>query len=258
MLSLVLCAALSQTPQKVAIAYSSNLGVSAKRAADISAALLDLLIAEGLNPVQSRVPCEDRSCVVYAAKELDASAVISIAFAALGKDTVVDLECMWPDGTQLAQKNFTVGAGDVKLPADVRAFAAAVKQGIAAGPPKAAVAEPPPPVVENDKPKEQKLIPKDEDPPPELIVERPERSRVPGAVVGAGAIAVGVTAVILMALAAADANEANRTVGPGMAAHPRAEAEQLRDSANLKYSASLSAGIAAGALAVTSIVLFAY
>lgn len=251
MLTLVVFAALAQPPQKIAVVHGSNLGVSAKRVADASLLLLDVLKAEKLEPIESRLPCEDRACLLATAKELGTAAVMSMSFAPLSKDTIVSLEAWDAAGRQLSHQTFTLKGADTKLPAEARTFAQAVRKELEA---------PPAVVAKDDTPKETKLVPPPEtgEPPPELIVERPERSRAPAIAVGAGAVAVGVAAVILLALASGESAEANRTVGPMMAAHPKPEADRLISSANTKYTASMATGIGAAALAVTSMVLFVY
>ncbi len=246
-----MCAALAQAPQKIAVVHGSNLGVSAKRVADVSRLLLEVLKAEKLEPLESKLPCEDPACLLATAKELGTAAVVSMSFAPLSKDTIVSLEALDAAGKQLAQQTFTLKASDTKLPQEARAFAQAVRRELEA---------PPAVVAKDDTPKETKLVPppKTAEPPPELVVERPEHSRAPAIAVGVGAVAVGVAAVILLALASGESAEANRTVAPGLAAHPRPEAERLIDSANTKYTASMATGIGAAALAVTSMVLFVY
>ena len=254
MLSVLLCAALSQAPTKVAVVHGSSVGVAAKRVAEGSQLLLQELQAQGVEPVESKLPCDSRPCVVAAGRELGQPAVISISFAPVGRDTVMDLECLRVfDGRTLAQMTFTLRASDTELPSAASSFVSTVKVTLRS----AAVTGATPPAKKPDAPVEAKLTPADA-PRESLMAEQPAHSRAPAIAVGAGAVVVGLVAVVLVALATNDASEANRTVAPGMAAHSRADAEALRSSANSKYTGALGAGLGAGALALTSLVLFVY
>lgn len=254
MLSTLLCVALSQEPTKVAVVHSSNLGVSAKRVAEVTQLLRDLLAAQQLEVVESKLPCENRGCLTTTAVELGTDAVISIAFAPIGKDIVTDLECVRAaDGKTVAQRTFTLKAADVALPPEASEFALAVKSAPLKAPAEPRVVEKQP-----DAPKDTKLTPAVQPQEPELIVERPQHSRAPAITVGVAAIVVAAGAAVLLALANTDANEANRQRSPGIAAHTREESLALASQANTKYTASLVTGIGAGLLAATAMVLFVY
>jgi hypothetical protein len=146
MLSLLLCAVAAQAPSpslRVALVKSSNLGVEKQRAVDLLQSVEELAALEGLEPVGSFEPCEDRGCSLAVARKLDAAAVIAVGLAATGNgDTVMDLECLrTSDGESLAQLTFTVRAAQqAGLVMDHVPFLKGVKKALLA-PPKPVVAE---------------------------------------------------------------------------------------------------------------------
>lgn len=115
MLSLVLCAVVAQGPSlRVAVVRGSNLGFDA----DLVQSVEQLATLDGLEVVAGLEACADQQCLLDTAAALKAAAVISGSLAALGRDTVMDLECLQlPDGASIAQTMFTVRAA---TPAGIR------------------------------------------------------------------------------------------------------------------------------------------
>ena len=181
MLAVALWLTLAQAPaQKIAVVPSANLGVPPKRAAELMKSFVELVRSEGLEPFEAH-PCDGRACVIAAAKEAHATAAVSIAFAAVGKDTIIDLECLAEDGKSLDQTTFTVRGGETKLTIEASSFINEVKRKL----PQPSTSQPPPP---HDGQSVSTLDPPAQ--PPESIEATHLRSRV-----------IGISAAVAAALA---------------------------------------------------------
>lgn len=255
MLTLVLGLALAQAP-KVVVVQSSNLGVSAKRAGELTQLLLDVLAAEKVEAVESKTSCESRVCVIATAKRAGAAGAISLNFASLGKDAVMDLESVdVSNGKAIAQTTFTAKSTDTKLPFEALAFVADTRRALpvpAAAPPK---------VAENDAPKQTSVTPADP-PPSSPVTAEASSSPVPGVRVGLliGTVAVGAAALAMLFAGMAANQEADRTEpgDPTRSVHSRAGAQGWVDVANFRWTVAGGLGTAAAALAVASVLTFAF
>ena len=239
MLSLMVCAALAQAPVKVAVLQSSNLGVAAKRTDELTLQLIALMRANGLEPLESSLPCQNRVCVVAAAKQLEAPAVVSAAFALVGKEVVMDLECIGvDDGKTLVQTTFTSTSTDLKLEPEALKFVYDVKTEVTK---VSAVAEL----------KSPTLVPEPNPTPNPVtgIVEPAPHSRVPGALLGGAAVALGAVSI---AFAVIGLDQRNRVWSSPDAMHSSLtmpQAEQLVFSSNTNFSiGSILGGVATGLL----------
>lgn len=256
MLTLVLCAALSQNP-RVAVVQSSNLGVSPKRSAELTNQLVDLLISEKLDPIDTKVACDNRACLVAAGKKLGAVVVISVALAALGKETVMDLEAVLVDDTKsLSQTTFTAKPGVPALPFEAVSFAADLRRVLGSSTPPST----PKVAVQDDAPKTPALTPEPTPPKPELVTEpaTPSKSLAPGIALGAGAVVAGVVALVMYGIGEPKRRDAVAVdpSGSSMSIHTRSEAEGLASSANILLNMAGTLGITAGALALASMLMF--
>ncbi len=71
--------------------------------------------------------------MLAAGKALEANIVLSVAYALVGKETVVDIEALQlTDGRSLATATFTLGAGKPLTAADVAGFVKQLKDGASA------------------------------------------------------------------------------------------------------------------------------
>ncbi len=254
MLALVLGLALSQAP-KVVVVQTSNLGVSAKRTGELTQLLLELLKAEKLDAVEAKTACDNRVCVIATAKRLEGAVAVSVAFASLGKDAVMDLESiLLSDGKPIGQTTFTSKAADTKLPFEALAFVADTRRGVPAPPPSK--------VAASDAPKDTRLTPPPAEAPPSAPVTAESSSAVPGVRIGllAATAVAGIASLVLLFLAVNDNQQANATdpAGSMMAKLTRAQATARINDANQKYTVSAALGGATAALAIAAVVTFAF
>ncbi|MBL8950632.1 MAG: hypothetical protein JNK82_07645 [Myxococcaceae bacterium] len=255
MLTLVVGLALAQAP-KVVVVETSNLGVPAKRTAELTQLLVELFKTEKVDAVVAKVGCADRTCVVAAAKKLEAAAAVSLAFAALGKDAVMDLESVEvADGNPIAQTTFTVKGADTKLPFEGLAFVADTRRGLPAPAPAS--------VAQADAPKQTTVTPTEPPPAqPAANATASSSSAMTGVRIGlfAAAVAVGVTSLVFLILALSDHQKSQATTEPGGSRSPlmREEANGLVSSANQKYTLSAALGGTTAALAAAAFITFAF
>jgi hypothetical protein len=244
-LALVVTLTLAQTP--VALVQSSNFGVPARRTAELTHALSELIKLQGLTPIEASRPCDSRACVVSVAKELKATAVMSLAFAMVGKDTLLDVEALQvSDEKSLAAATFKVPVG-ASLPAvETTQFLVTFKG-----------------ALPSDTPKQATVVPETKTEEPTHVststasASSGGRSMVPGIVVGAAAVVAGAVAFSILGVAESDWATAD---GKARAAAQRMTMQQVSTllapdyaAVNQKLSISLGVGLLAVALAGVAI-----
>lgn len=108
----LLFAALAQAPgPKLIVVQGSNLGVHELRASELVEAVAELARLDGFDASVSPKTCTDRLCLLEVARAEKADAVLSVGFAAVGRDAVMDLDCRESAaGASIAQLTFTVRA----------------------------------------------------------------------------------------------------------------------------------------------------
>jgi hypothetical protein len=248
------CVLMAQAPpQKTAVVQGGNVGVSTKRLGELNRGLVELLKAPWLEPVASKSPCESRDCVLAAGKALDAKVVVSVAFALVGKETVVDIEALQgSDGRSLATATFTLGAGKLLSAPDLAGFLKQLKDALGT-PLKEAPAEEP---LKSAEPAPADTAVR----PPKVAVAQSSSSFVVPVTLGAGTLVAGAIAGVLgfegvTAHASLDA-QIRATGSNGYADITMDHAQQTLAPANNLFTGSLITGCVAGALAVLAIVLF--
>jgi hypothetical protein len=241
-------------PQKAVVVQGGNVGVPAKRLLELNRGLIELLRAPWLEPTESKAPCDSPPCVLAAGKALEASIVLSVAYAMVGKETVVDIEALQlTDGRSLATATFTLGAGKSLTAADVAGFAKQLKDALATP-----LKEPAP-----DEPLKS-AQPAAEQPafsPAKPVVVQPSPWRVAPIAFGIGAVVVGAAAAVLAFEGVSQRDALDQqilaTAPDGMHANiTQAHAQQILAPANNLFTGGLVAACAAGALAVLAVVLF--
>jgi hypothetical protein len=248
-LALLTAVALSQTP--VALVQSSNFGVPAQRISDLTRALAEVIDAAKLVPVAATSPCEKRACIFTTARQLKARVVISLAFASVGKDTLVDAEALdVNDEKSLAQATLKAPSATSLQAGETSKFVAALKDAIAA-------------LAAADKPKEA-IEPHNDAAPPPVDVTPPKQpeentghSHAPSFVLAAlSAVGLGV-GVTCGALGLSNINE---VYGPynnnEPVQHTRAASQVFIDQGNTFYKVADVSYAVAGALFVTAVLLF--
>lgn len=253
MLALLAAALLAQPP--VAVVQTSNFGVPAKRAGELTRALGELMKKQGMQPIEVQGTCEDHACMLAKAGEVKAVAVISIAFAIVGKDTLLDLEALRTrDQASLAQATFKVPPNSSLRPGETAAFLEKIEMAVK----PAVVAEP---VKEPQTPPSKVEPPKSEPPltavPPEAVVEESESSRslAPPIVLGVVGVAAGVASAVLLGFARHEHGvDLNTITDNGPITMTQAWADVA--PANRLYTASLITAIAAAAFIGVALWLF--
>lgn len=257
-LTLVLCLALGQAP-KVVVVQTSNLGVPAKRTVELTQLLLDLMKAEKLDAVESKTACNGGACVIATAKRAETAGAISVNFASVGKDAVMDLESLSAsDGKAIAQTTFTVKSTDSKLPFEALAFLADTRRALLL---LAAADEK---VAQVGASKETTVTPAN--PPPvneqPAVTAETSSSSMLGLRVGlvATAVLAGAAALVMWWSGQepkrnAQAREPN---DPLRSPYTEREAQQMADIANFRFTVAGGLGIAAGALAGVMLLTFAF
>jgi hypothetical protein len=256
-LALLAAAMLAQPP--VALVQSSNFGVPARRAADLTHTLAEMFRKQGLNPVEVTGTCEDHPCLLAKAAEVKAVAVISIAFAVVGKETLVDLEALRTrDEAALAQATFKLPANSSLRPGETAAFIEkiemAVKPSLVAEP----VKEPTPPRAEPH------LTPPPQPEPVAPVVEAPvenQPSHVPVYTVGAATLLSAAVSGTFLGLALAQGAQVHDSIstdasGVQVSTLMMTVAKQkiVLENRYLTYAAVV--GGVAGALLVTTLVMW--
>jgi hypothetical protein len=254
-LALVVTLTLAQTP--VALVQSSNFGVPARRTAELTHALSELLKLQGFTPVEASRPCENRACVLAVAKELKSTAVMSLAFALVGKDTLLDVEALQlSDEKSIAQATFKVPAGS-SLPAiETTQFLVTFKAALPSDVPKQATVVPEPKKSEPVAPVEVTQAP-----PPSAASHL---SPAPGIALGVAAVVAGAVSLGFLGAGIGDEQGPRGTEFP-VTNDPKMHTtltqpqwQMYVDSANSNYTWSGVLGGVAGALAVAAVVLLIY
>ena len=190
MFSAVLCVVFAQTqPVKLVVVEGSNLGVPEARAAELTRSVVELARLEGFDAAAVQPDCPAQQCYLEAARGNGADAVISVGFAALGRDAVMDLDCRASaSGEPLAQMTLTIRATtQADLVFEHLPFLRQVK--------RALTAPEPPKVVEKPCP-----APPPQPPPAPVVIEAPRpASRLPY-VTGALGLAAAVAGGVLLAV----------------------------------------------------------
>lgn len=234
----------------VGLTVSAQLGKSTTPVETYLRALEQEFLATDLPVKRLATKCEGhRECLVDAAKAASLPGIVGVTLALGKKQTTIDLEALRArDGAMVEQLTFVVKE---KLEENerwqVRQFAKRIAAAleppkIVAPPtdtPVAATLTPPPP-------KEDPLL---------LTQKTPEpRSNAPAIVMGSAAGAAAITSGIFLGLATGARNELQKGTAGDPATMTRAQADQLAKTANTDYSVALGTGIAAGALAVGTVI----
>jgi hypothetical protein len=245
-LALILCASLSQAP-KVAVVPSPSLNVPARRVADLTHSLMEMIDSNGMQAAESQGTCENRACLISNAKNLNAVAVISVAFAAVGKDTVVDLEALTTtDGKSIAQTTFTVRGDGHVLTIEASSFVNDVRRAL---PTQKETSQEPPK-------KDPNLEPEHSREPPEVVTPN-KGSLVPGFVAAGITLAAGTVAGVFGVLGLTENSRLHEHHDGEVVSQATYDSlVQLRDSSNSHFTIGAIVLGAAVALAVTTIILF--
>lgn len=231
----------------VGLTVSAQLGKSATPIETYLRALEQEFLATELPVRRLETKCDGaRECLVDAAKAASLPGVVGVTFALGKKQTTIDLEALRArDGAMVEQLTFVVKD---KLEENerwqVRAFAKRV-----------AAALEPPKVTPTDAPVATTLTPAPKED-PLLLTQKPTetRSNVPAIVMGGAAGAAAITSGIFLGLATGARGELSAATANDPATITRAQADQLAKNANTNYSVALGTGIAAGALAVGTVI----
>jgi len=249
----LLLAALAGTPEVgLSVAFSVKVGADRERV------VLELvekgLADEGLPTRRFDARCSGEvTCSTDVARREGLSGLVLVTLAAAQKNVAVDLEAFRvEDRSSVAQTTFTLTGKklDEKALEKLRAFA------LAAAP---AFAPRPVAVLPADAPKVTPVLapPPPRPAPAEVVASPPAPSRrsvVPGALLFGGA-AVGAGASVWLGLSGLSAQRQLEASPDGIhSALTEPQARALAVEANGRYTASLVAGMAAGALATAAVV----
>jgi hypothetical protein len=249
MLPLLLASAvLGSAP--VGLTVSAQLGKSTTTAESYLRALEQEFLATELPVKRLVTKCEGaRECLIDAAKAASLPGVVGVTLALGKKQSTIDLEALRVrDGAMVEQLTFVVKE---KLEENerwqVRAFAKRVAAALE--PPKVVVAPP------TDTPVAATLTPVPQED-PLLLTQKPveARSNAPAIIMGGAAGAAAITSGVFLGLATGARNELQQGTAGDPATLTRAQADQLAKTANTDYSVALGTGIAAGALAVGTVI----
>jgi hypothetical protein len=246
-LALVFTLTLAQTP--VALVQSSNFGVPARRTAELTHALSELIKLQGLTPIEASRPCENRECVVSVAKELKTTAVMSLAFALVGKDTLLDIEALQvSDEKSIAQATFKVPAGSALPAIETTQFLVTFKAALPSDVPKQAAVVPEPK--------------KDETAAPVATVTQPPPassgpSLVPGITLGAAAVVAGAVSLAVFGIARSDWDNTDAQARTAASMLTRTEAMNMfaRPYSEVNQKLSISLALALGAVALAGVAI---
>jgi hypothetical protein len=242
--ALLVAVTLAQAP--VALVQTSNFGVPPKRVAELTHELGELLKLHGMTPIEVKGTCEDRVCLIASGKDVGADAVISLGFATVLKDTLVDMQALLVESDKtLKPVTFKIAPGASMPSLETTQFLVALKN-ILPPPPLELKAPPPtltpPPSVELATPRA---------PPPSVPLIS---SRTPAFVASGAAIAAGISALILEALAIADKHTLDNQ--PPYSSLTETQGLALRNRSNGCFTGALVTSISAAALIALAIVLF--
>ncbi|MEW6430769.1 MAG: hypothetical protein AB1730_04610 [Myxococcota bacterium] len=248
MLTLLTLTALATGPT-TGLTLSAQLGKSPTPPAVHLDTIEQELVAAGLAVRRLTTACDGaRDCLLAAAGKENVQVLVGVSIAQRRKQTTFDIEAIRADdGATVAQATFVVterlGEADR---AQVRDFAARVKQAMPAPVADVPVRDPEP----------TKLAPEPAPVPPPIIVTEPPpppgRSRVPAWVLLGGAGAAAVTSGLFLGLATDARGRVESTPDPSPLT--RAQAQGLAADANRHYTIALVTGAAAGALATGALV----
>jgi hypothetical protein len=248
MMTLCLSLALAALPPRVALMTASRVNVSERDAAQVSARLAAELKAAGLVVLEVNLPCQgELACLQAQGRGVEVEAVVSITLAGGPKQIAVDLETVSVrTATSIDQRWF---GWKSKQPLEsVAPLIAECARGISAR-----VLATRPAEVAQDVPKKIELTPAPVAAPPGVIAPAPSVSRVPEAITGGAALALGVAAAVLTGLAV---DQQSRLAAEPPYSLTLEQATARRDAANGTYTAAALTGGAAGTLAITSLLLF--
>lgn len=232
----------------VGLSVSAQLGKSTTPVESYLRALEQEFLATDLPVKRVVTKCEGaRECLVAAAKAEALPGIVGVTLALGKKQTTIDLEALRTrDGAMVEQLTFVVKE---KLEENerwqVRAFAKRV----------AAALEPPKVTPPPDTPVAVTLTPAPKDD-PLLLTQKPtaSRSNTPAFIMGGAAGAAAITSGVFLGLATGARSELEQGTLGETATLTRARADQLAKTANTDYSVALGTGIAAGALAVGTVI----
>lgn len=241
-LSLAVTAAL---PPRVALMTASRVNVGEAEAAQFNARFAAALKEAGLGVLEVSLPCQgDFACLQQQGRGIDVEAVVSITMASGPRQIAVDVETVsMQSATSIDQRG--IGWKNKQPLASIGPLLRECAQSIAA---KVLAARP------VDAPRQVELFPPPA-PAPALVVAGPvtQVSRVPELITGGAAIALGVAAAVLWAVAA---DQHRRLAAESPYTLTLEQATTRRNAANTSYTAAAVTGGVAGALAITSLTSF--
>ena len=246
MMTLCLSLALAALPPRVALMTSSRVNVSERDAARLNARLSAELKEAGLGVLEVNLPCQGNlACLQAQGRGVDVEAVVSITLAGGPRQVAIDVETVSVrTATSIDQRSF---AWNHKQPLEsIAPSIAECARGIAAK-----VLATRPVELSKDAPTKVELMPAPLAAPPALTA--PAVSRVPEAITGGAAVALGIAAAVLSGLAV---DQQTRLAAEPPYALTLEQATARRDAANGMYTAAAVTGGAAGALALTTLTLF--
>ena len=247
----LLLAALAQAPgPRLIVVQGPNLGVHAMRASELLDAMAELARLDGFDATVSPKTCGDRVCLLEVARAEKADAVLSVSFAAVGRDAVMDLDCRDSiAGASIAQLTFTVRANTRSdLVMEPVPFLRQLKSALMETPSL-------PPEARTEAPKlEAPVCPK---PAPPVVVAPPPprprsaRSFVPF-VTGAFSLASAVAAGVLLGVNSVESQSLARSMRGGLIPATRVESALAIDERN---NTAIGLFVGAGAAVVLTVVL---
>lgn len=240
----------AQAPVRVALTTASRGDVNPQQVTQVMTHVAELLKQEGLAVLPVTLPCgSDRACQRAQGKQLQVEAVVVVTLASGFRRVAIDLEAITV-ATEAPTAQVTAGWKTQQpissLDEGLRPFAAAVREKLAALRPK--VPDRPERVAEPT------LVPLPVAAAPVVVSPPAQRpSRAPEVVLGATAVGAGIAAAVLMGMASSDRN---RLFTAAPQTFTRAEAQNLANTANGKYTGATIGAAAALALAVTAVGLW--
>lgn len=247
MLHALLLAALAQAPgPKLIVVQGANLGVHEMRASELLEAVAELARLDGFDASVSPKTCSDRLCLIEVAHADKADAVLSVAFAAVGRDAVMDLDGRdGVAGASIAQLTFTVRANTRSdLVMEPVPFLRQLKRALMETPPLPGA-------------RAETLVPPCPDPVAQ-VVQAPPAARPRSAssfvpfVTGAFSLASAVAGGVLLGVNGLEAQSLSRATRGGLIPATRVESAIAIDERN---NAAIGLLLGAGAAALLTVVL---
>ncbi|MDP2271798.1 MAG: hypothetical protein Q8N23_24600 [Archangium sp.] len=250
MMTLCLSLALAALPPRVALMTASRVNVSERDAAALNARLAAELKDAGLVVLEVNLSCQgELACLQAQGRGVDVEAVVSVTLATGPRQIAVDVETVSVrSATSIDQRGFAwkskqpLESAGKSIAECARGIAARV---LAARPPETAE-------VAGDRPAKVELTPAPLAAVP-VVVVTPPVSRVPEVITGGAALALGVAAAVLTGLAV---DQQARLAAEPPYSLTLEQATARRDAANGTFTAAGVTGGTAGALAITSLLLF--